>query len=62
MTEASSKGLTWATLVAGVVSAFALAAIGCIKPMPVHDDAGGSRDSSQRAADAADAIAPAARH
>ena len=38
MTEASSKGLTWGTLVAGVASAFALAAIGCIKPMPARDD------------------------
>jgi hypothetical protein len=32
MTKASSKGLTWGTLLAGVVSALALAVIGCVKP------------------------------
>ncbi len=39
MTEGSSKGLTWGTLVAGVVSAFALAAIGCVKPLAAGDGA-----------------------
>ena len=33
MTESSSKGLTWATLVAGVASALVLAVIGCVKPI-----------------------------
>jgi hypothetical protein len=39
MTEGSSKGLTWGTLLAGVLSAVALAAIGCVKPMAGHDGA-----------------------
>ena len=39
MTKGSSKGLTWGTLLAGIVSAFALTAIGCIKPMASPDSA-----------------------
>ncbi len=39
MTESSSKGLTWGTLLAGVLSALALAAIGCVKPMVSRDGA-----------------------
>ena len=35
MTEGSSKGLTWATLLAGVLSAAWLAIAGCIKPVPL---------------------------
>ena len=38
MTEASSKGLTWGTLLAGVVSALALAMIGCVKPVAAARD------------------------
>ena len=37
MTESSSKGLTWATFLAGVVSALLLAAIGCVKPLSASD-------------------------
>ena len=40
MTEGSSKGLTWGTLLAGVLSALALAAIGCVKPIGSRDGAG----------------------
>lgn len=39
MTEGSSKGLTWGTLLAGVLSAAALAAIGCVKPVAERDGA-----------------------
>ena len=57
MTEGSSKGLTWGTLVAGVVSAFALAAIGCVKPLAARDSAGplGSSQSGSPDAHAAPA-------
>jgi hypothetical protein len=41
MTEGSSKGLTWGTLVAGVVSALALIVIGCAKPMAATRDSAG---------------------
>ena len=40
MTESSSKGLTWGTLLAGVVSALLLAAIGCVKPRASRDGGG----------------------
>ena len=40
MTESSSKGLTWGTLLAGVVSALLLVAIGCVKPLTSRDGAG----------------------
>lgn len=43
MTEGSSKGLTWATLVAGVVSAALLAIIGCVKPVQGGDHRTGLR-------------------
>ena len=43
MTEGSSKGLTWATLAAGVVSAALLVAIGCLRPMAARDAAGNLR-------------------
>ena len=43
MTEGSSKGLTWATLAAGLVSAALLVAIGCIRPMIERDAAGNFR-------------------
>lgn len=43
MTEGSSKGLTWATLAAGVVSALLLVAIGCVRPLAGRDDAGNAR-------------------
>jgi hypothetical protein len=39
MTEGSSKSLTWGTLLAGVLSAAALAAIGCVKPIASRDGA-----------------------
>ncbi len=39
MTDGSSKGLTWGTLLAGVLSALALIAIGCVKPMAGRDTA-----------------------
>jgi hypothetical protein len=40
MTESSSKGLTWGTLLAGVVSALLLVAIGCVKPLASRDGTG----------------------
>ena len=52
MTEGSSKGLTWGTLLAGIVSAFALAAIGCVKPMSARDGAGPLGSSLPGASDA----------
>lgn len=52
MTEGSSKGLTWGTLVAGVVSAFALAVIGCLQPIASDDRAGPFGSSLPGSADA----------
>ena len=43
MTEGSSKGLTWATLLAGVASAVLLAIIGCVKPVQGGDNPTGLR-------------------
>jgi hypothetical protein len=53
MTEGSSKGLTWGTLLAGVVSALALIVIGCVKPMATTRDSSGLLGSGlQGSADA----------
>lgn len=46
MTEGSSKGLTWGTLLAGVVSALALTAIGCVKPLAATRDGAGPLGSA----------------